>query len=224
MPCTATACRKACVPPLTSHHVGSGEPKLVQSRTSGDFLHRACSLPFLYTHESSGQWAEPTTLTSTPVNAPDMTTPIISATPDTHDFWWTTSGDTSFLTSGSSTFAVTGGSTFLSISSNPNPSQGGTPPSNPTATTTSFSPSATSSEATGASGAATTTSHPSIVVVLSTSIVVISPTQQAALATDPVCIGDGVDATAGGILATLIVPSAIGLLIWVSASPYPVYA
>ena len=39
------------------------------------------------------------------------------------------------------------------------------------------------------------------------------------MAVDPVCIGDGVDTGALGLLATLLLPSVIGLLIWVSYPP-----
>ncbi|KAH9858076.1 hypothetical protein C2E23DRAFT_718443 [Lenzites betulinus] len=39
-------------------------------------------------------------------------------------------------------------------------------------------------------------------------------TVQAALLVEPVCIGDGVDASSLGLISTLVVPSLIGLLIW----------
>ena len=39
------------------------------------------------------------------------------------------------------------------------------------------------------------------------------------MAIDPVCIGDGVDTGSLGLLSTLLIPSVIGLLIWVSYPP-----
>jgi hypothetical protein len=36
------------------------------------------------------------------------------------------------------------------------------------------------------------------------------------LQVDPVCIGDGVDAQSLGLISTVVVPTVIGLLLWVS--------
>jgi hypothetical protein len=115
--------------------------------------------------------------------------------------WWTTSGTDTFLTRSGQTYITSGTATLLSSPTGLGASATGAS-AIPSASFNSLSstlPTAASSY--HVSG----TSAPGVPLVAA---------QQAA----PVCIGHGVDAGAGGILAALIIPTAIGLLIWVRSS------
>ena len=54
-----------------------------------------------------------------------------------------------------------------------------------------------------------------VTTTISASVYPSSPFLSSATRVQPVCIGDGVDALAYGALAALLVPSAVGLLLWV---------
>ena len=57
-----------------------------------------------------------------------------------------------------------------------------------------------------------------VTTTISTPTQLPSPSPLGALQVRPVCIGDGIDALAYGALATLLLPSAVGLLLWVRES------
>jgi hypothetical protein len=130
-----------------------------------------------------------------------------------HDFWFTTSGTETFLTSGTETFITSGGSTIL-YTPTPTDSKGPTGLSY-----TSFTPSSTDSVPSYPSPPPSRV--PSTSLSRSSDPVMTSATPSStpafnAVEAGPVCLGDGIDASAGGVLAVLLIPTVIGLIIWVS--------
>jgi hypothetical protein len=130
-----------------------------------------------------------------------------------HDFWFTTSGTETFLTSGTETFITSGGSTILYT---PTPTDSRSPTG---LSYTSFTPSSTDSVPSYPSPPPSRV--PSTSLSRSSDPVMTSATPSStpafnAVEAGPVCLGDGIDASAGGILAVLLIPTVIGLIIWVS--------
>ncbi|TBU34797.1 hypothetical protein BD311DRAFT_650048 [Dichomitus squalens] len=149
--------------------------------------------------------------------------------------WWTTSGNSTFLPTGTGTTSrslsspssppstaipsTIFSSTSLTSSSTTTSSTAPIP-----ASATSSSVSLTSSLTTFTTSVPITVSSPSTTfttfsdyLVTSTRVATAFPdtsTIQANAAGNPVCIGHGVDATSLGLLSTLVVPSVVGLLIW----------
>ncbi|KAJ7802228.1 hypothetical protein B0H14DRAFT_3092290 [Mycena olivaceomarginata] len=128
--------------------------------------------------------------------------------------WYTTSNGSVFIPSATKSSSQSHASSTtpspsvsfssLPLTSNSIPSASGslttftsTFPTTVTEPTTTFTSLAESVVVTGASALATTTLSP-----------------QANLNSNPVCIGSGTDASSDGLLASIIVPSLIGLLIW----------
>ncbi|KAJ7353421.1 hypothetical protein DFH08DRAFT_856840 [Mycena albidolilacea] len=128
--------------------------------------------------------------------------------------WYTTSNGSVFIPSATKSSSESHASSTtpspsvsfssLPLTSNSIPSASGslttftsTFPTTVTEPTTTFTSLAESVVVTGASALATTTLSP-----------------QANLNSNPVCIGSGTDASSDGLLASIIVPSLIGLLIW----------
>jgi calcium permeable stress-gated cation channel len=149
------------------------------------------------------------------------------------NFWETTSGGSTFFTSGGTTYFTSAGSTFFSSSGVAVPtsftSVDGSPVTSSAASQT--APALSGSQTTfsgsgqGGSGGTSTrnslTSDPSSTIHLSsTSSNTLPPATQTIVQNvangGPVCIGDGLDAEAGGLVATLLLPTVIGLLLWVS--------
>ncbi|KAI0375116.1 hypothetical protein BV20DRAFT_960185 [Pilatotrama ljubarskyi] len=147
--------------------------------------------------------------------------------------WWSTSDGSTFLPTATSSSSVAASSPSANPSAIPTTSR-------PSVTTTSsghtstspIPPSSASSGPVFLSSSLTTftTSVPiavsdpsttftsfSLSTVTSSRVFTAFPdseTVQAAALVEPVCIGDGVDASSLGLLATLVIPSVIGLLIW----------
>lgn len=147
---------------------------------------------------------------------------------DPNELWFTTSGSSTFLTSGTVTFITTAGSTIPLSSATAGSASGSDLGGTGTTTTSAFT-----SQATGGGSNSGSPSDSSLDSLSST--FPIRPTStasfssatssgtndpsglpQIAVQAGPVCIGDGMDATGGGLLATLLIPSVIGLIIWVS--------
>ncbi|RDX50995.1 hypothetical protein OH76DRAFT_1507025 [Lentinus brumalis] len=150
--------------------------------------------------------------------------------------WWTTSGGSTFLPTASSASSRTDSSPSSPSSAIPSassPSSASLTSASSTLTSTSslIPASATSSSLSLSSSFTTfTTSVPVIVsnpsttftsftesTVTSARVVTAFPdtaTAQSAAVVHPVCVGDGVDAGSLGLLSTLLIPSIIGLLIW----------
>jgi hypothetical protein len=142
---------------------------------------------------------------------------------DDHKLWWTTSGTETFLTSGTATFATSGGLTFLS---SPTPtSAGGTdsfPASSSVATSANSAGLSSSPDPSGypSSVSSSFPFRPSVTSSHTSATSTPDPTPVIAAQAGPVCIGEGIDASGGGILATLLVPTVIGLIIWASVDYY----
>ncbi|KII94048.1 hypothetical protein PLICRDRAFT_101453 [Plicaturopsis crispa FD-325 SS-3] len=152
-------------------------------------------------------------------------------------FWWTTATSngftTTFIPSTTSSSPVASATT---TSSSPGSSQSTSSQISGLSTTSSASSSASDSAALSQSSSAidtttfaTTSAFPVTVtqssttftstsqsVFTSSSTIFASPSNQANnIQAQPVCAGDGLDASADGLLATLILPSAIGILLWI---------
>lgn len=152
--------------------------------------------------------------------------------------WWTTSGGSTFLPTGSDPSSLTSSTISHLSSATPFPPSSSSSPvtvlsSALTSSTSPISASATSRSEYLTSTTLTTftTSVPVTVSDTSTTFTFFSQTTvtssrvvafpdtataQAAAAIHPICIGDGVDAGSLGLISTLLVPSIVGLLIWVS--------
>ncbi|KAI0639520.1 hypothetical protein C8Q77DRAFT_1043851 [Trametes polyzona] len=148
--------------------------------------------------------------------------------------WWSTSSGSTFLPTQTSSALTPSSpspdSSAIPQTSRPLPTASSTGPA--PSETSSILPSATSSEPGSLTSTVTTvtTALPITVSDPSTTFTTFSQTTitssrvftafpdsqtvQAAVLVEPVCIGDGVDASSLGLLSTLVVPSVIGLLIW----------
>ncbi|RPD82440.1 hypothetical protein L226DRAFT_528605 [Lentinus tigrinus ALCF2SS1-7] len=151
--------------------------------------------------------------------------------------WWTTSGGSTFLPTGPSASSPTASSPPSPSSAIPSLSSPSSPPltsasTTLTSTTSSLIPASATSSSLSLSSSFTTfttsvpvtVSNPSTTftsftesIVTSARVVTAFPdtvTGQTAAVIDPVCVGDGVDTGSLGLLSTLLIPSVIGLLIW----------
>ncbi|EIN13844.1 hypothetical protein PUNSTDRAFT_95208 [Punctularia strigosozonata HHB-11173 SS5] len=124
------------------------------------------------------------------------------------------------MTSAGSTFFISGGVTAPTSFTSVEGSQF-TSSNDPFPTTSALSGSQTTTSAPGDSTGAPITSDPTSFhsstshVGATSSLPPATPTVvQNAAKGDPVCIGDGLDAQAGGLVATLILPTVIGILLW----------
>ena len=156
---------------------------------------------------------------------------------DPHDFWWSTSAASGSSSSHAtatpspsvlppSQSQITSLSTAIPPTSDPGTSASQTlgpsglnsiPPSSPSDTLYTF----TSTIPVTIIGPSATVVSLSQVVYTSTAVATALPESQtisADLQSGPVCIGDGLDASSIGLLSTIIVPTVIGLLLWVSSS------
>ncbi|KAH8099276.1 hypothetical protein BXZ70DRAFT_289357 [Cristinia sonorae] len=143
--------------------------------------------------------------------------------------WWTTSGGSTFIPGSSQTpqsslpapsqtpvlqSSIIASTTGWGLSS----TQAG--PSNPTSPVPQQSPSVnlyTSTLPVTITEGSSTFVSLSQSVYTSTSVATALPesaTISSSLRTNPVCIGDGLDASSIGLLSTILIPTAIGLLIW----------
>ncbi|KAF7373376.1 MPN domain-containing protein [Mycena sanguinolenta] len=126
--------------------------------------------------------------------------------------WYTTSNGSVFIPSGTTSSSshvssTSGSSSSVLLTSNSIPSASGSL----TTFTTIFSTTVTEPTTTFTSLAESVVVTPASVVGASATT---SLSPQADLNSNPVCIGSGVDASSDGLLASVLIPSFIGLLIW----------
>ncbi|KAI0686067.1 hypothetical protein BC835DRAFT_1408645 [Cytidiella melzeri] len=152
-----------------------------------------------------------------------------------HEFWWTTSGGSTFIPSGTEPPSVSSSPTLplSSVASLSTFSYTQLPPIQPSATpvpTLLSNTIPTSLSLTSGDVATITSSLPVIITQSSTTFTSFSETTLlttgtasalpdsvtgiSSLQVQPVCIGDGVDTQSLGLLSTVVVPSVIGLVLW----------
>lgn len=157
---------------------------------------------------------------------------------DFNEYWWTTSGGSTFIPSGTEPGPS-------DTSSWPQPSIPTTaiPPSPPFSQPSTFQTSSTPASSSSSSLSNPTPSDDDVFSVTTSTPIVFSepsttftsfsqtvflstrpasalPAAQTGtpeLQVQPVCIGDGLDAQSLSLIATIVVPSVIGLVLWVSA-------
>ncbi|KAI0785000.1 hypothetical protein C8Q75DRAFT_777072 [Abortiporus biennis] len=154
-------------------------------------------------------------------------------TQDTNGLWWTTSGDSTYLPTPSDSSNVVPTATPLPTSTNspaiPPTSIPG-PSSPPSSLPASINSAPTSLSSSSDNTTTSTSTVPVTITELSTTFTSLSQTivtstrspsalpesQTAAsnLRVDPVCIGDGLDASSIGLISVVVLPTAIGLLLW----------
>lgn len=152
-----------------------------------------------------------------------------------HEFWWTTSSPLPFTSCSSSDTSVSALPTPVSTPATSQPSAN-TPghsgqPSSGLATST--TPATPGSAQTSAIPITITSSLPVTIIESQTTFTSLSqtvytttqmatalPASQSVtseLQVSPVCIGDGIDAQSLGLISTVVVPTVIGLVLWVSS-------
>lgn len=142
-----------------------------------------------------------------------------------NDFWWTTSGGSTFIpsssqSSSSDTSPILPSSDTLHFSS-------ATPTISEPSSSTTSPPSSSDNVVTITSStpiiitqSASTFTSFSETTFLSTHAATALPdlaTSVSELQVQPVCIGDGLDAQSIGLISTIVAPSVIGLVLWVSS-------
>ncbi|KAJ7223061.1 hypothetical protein GGX14DRAFT_426660 [Mycena pura] len=131
--------------------------------------------------------------------------------------WFTTSNGSVFIPSATPSHSTSSHPASTSFSQTPSSSSIPIPPSSTQPLSASLTTFTTSFSTTVARPTTTFTSLAESVVVTQVSAfetTTFSPGSQVGALSNPVCLGDGVDASSDGLLASIIIPSIIGLLLW----------